>query len=192
MTTASGSKSSPKKDVEGFVHEVSDIKILISGSRYSDFTLQERDESHRVACFYPEKREDLKEKEESKFPVHILNVSLQKRKFQPDTGKYKLEWFSKVQVTKNLAFPWKGQCTAEATVKIIMDSGKDGKMVSLRCRIISKSESQRVFSHAFKKDLKKCQLVVADETGVISIMIWEDTISKVDKSIKTNCTFSAM
>lgn len=69
----------------------------------------------------------------------------------------------------------------EATVKIIMDSGKDGKMVSLRCRIKSKSESQRVFSHAFKKDLKKCQLVVADETGVISIMIWEDMISQVDK-----------
>lgn len=181
MTMASGSKSSPKKDIEGFVHEVSDVKIPMGGSRYSDFTLQERDDSHRVACFYPEKREDLKEKEESKSPVHILNVSPQKRKFQPDTVKYKLEWFSKVQVTKNLAFPWKGQCTVEATVKIIMDSGKDGKMVWLRCRIMSKSESQRVFSHAFKKDLKKCQLVVADETGVISIMIWEDMISQVDK-----------
>ena len=65
---ALGSKSSPKKDVEGFVHQVSEVKIPAGGSRYFDFTLQERDERHRVVCFYPEKRENLKQKEESNGP----------------------------------------------------------------------------------------------------------------------------
>ena len=178
---ASGSKSSPKKDVEGFVHQVSEVKIPAGGSRYVDFTLQERDERHRVVCFYPEKREDLKQKEGSKAPVRILNVSLQKRKFQPDNVEYKLERFLKVQVTKNLSFPWKDQCSAEATVKDIMDSGKEGEMISLTCKGMSKSETQSVFSHALKKDLEKCQLVIVDQTGAIPITIWEEMISQVEK-----------
>ena len=178
---ASGSKSSTKRDVEGFIHQVSEVKIPASGSRYFDFTLQERDEKHSVVCFHPDKRDDLKQKEESKSPVRILNVSPQKRKFQPDSVEYKLERFSKVQVTKNLSFPWKDQSSEEATIKNIMDSGKEGEMMSLRCKVLSKSESQIVFSHAFKRDLKKCQLVVADQTGAIPITIWEDMISQVDK-----------
>ena len=178
---ASGSKSSTKRDVEGFIHQVSEVKIPASGSRYFDFTLQERDEKHRVVCFHPDKRDDLKQKEESKSPVRILNVSPQKRKFQPDSVEYKLERFSKVQVTKNLSFAWKDQSSVEATIKNIMDSGKEGEMMSLRCKVLSKSERQIVFSHAFKRDLKKCQLVVADQTGAIPITIWEDMISQVDK-----------
>ena len=122
---ASGSKSSPKKDVEGFVHQVSEVKIPASGSIYFDFTLQERHKEHRVVCFHPQKHEDLNQKEESKSPVRILNFSPQKRKFPPDSVKCILEKFSKVQVTKNLSFPWKDQCSAQATVKKIMDSGKD-------------------------------------------------------------------
>jgi len=69
----------------------------------------------------------------------------------------------------------------EATIKNIMVSRKEGEMMSLRCKVLSKSESQTVFSHAFKRDLKKCQLMVADQTGAIPITIWEDMISQGDK-----------
>ena len=41
-----------------------------------------------------------------------------------------------------------------------MDSGKEGEMISLRCKVMSKSETQTVFSHALKKDLKKCKVYV--------------------------------
>jgi len=65
-TMASCSKSSTKK--------VSEVKIPARGSRYFNFTLQERDEKHRVVCFHPDKRDDLKQKEESKLPVRILQA----------------------------------------------------------------------------------------------------------------------
>ena len=77
----------------------------MGGNRYFVFPLQERNERHRVVCFYSEKHEDQKQKEQSKSLVRILNVSPQKRKFQPDSVEYKLERFSKVQLRKNLAFP---------------------------------------------------------------------------------------
>ena len=48
-------------------------------------------------------------------------------------------------------------------------------------KLCPKSETQTVFSDAFKKDLKKCQLVIADQTGAIPITIWEDMISQVEK-----------
>ena len=58
-TMASGSKSRLKKDVIGFVQQVFEVKIL-----------QERDEKLRGVCFYPEKREELKQKEESHFTMN--------------------------------------------------------------------------------------------------------------------------
>ena len=45
------------------------MKIPAGKSRYFDFTLQETKEM-RVVCFYPEKREDLKQKEESHFTMN--------------------------------------------------------------------------------------------------------------------------
>ena len=38
-----------------------------------------------------------------------------------------------------------------------------------------------MFSHAFTKDLKKCQLVIADQTGAIPITIGEVMIIQVEK-----------
>ena len=70
-------------NVDGYIHAVSKVKSSASGVRYFDFKIQERDEKRRAICFSPEKRDAIKEKEECKSPVRLLNVSPQKRKFEP-------------------------------------------------------------------------------------------------------------
>jgi hypothetical protein len=57
-------------------------------------------------CFTPDKCESIKEEETSKTPVGILNVSPQKRKFQPNSFQYKIGGRSKVVTTKNIPFVW--------------------------------------------------------------------------------------
>lgn len=97
------------KDIEGYVHEVSELKIPRSGTanRYFDFTIQENEKTRRVCCFSPNQRDDIKEKELNKSPVGLMNVSPQKRKYVPDTTEYRFKNYSKITVVKNLAFPWK-------------------------------------------------------------------------------------
>ena len=68
------SSSQSKVNVDGYVHEVSEVKIPQTGNRatrYFDFKVQERDKTKRVICFSPDKRDQLKENENSKTPVTL-------------------------------------------------------------------------------------------------------------------------
>ena len=105
---SSGSPTKRKyKDIEGYIHTVSEIKIPSSGNRYFDFKIQEKEEVSRVVCFSPDKHKKLKDQQTSKTPVRLLTVSPQKSRFQPDVEEYKLYNFSQVQDAKNLSFRWK-------------------------------------------------------------------------------------
>lgn len=52
-------KKTAVKDVQGFIHGVSDIKTPANpnSTRYFDFILQEGDEERRVVCFNANKHE---------------------------------------------------------------------------------------------------------------------------------------
>jgi hypothetical protein len=171
------------KDVDGYIHKVSDVKNPASGYRYFDFKVQERDDEKRVVCFSPEKRDKLKEKELSNEPVTLQNVSPQKRKFQPDLTEYKMNNYSKVVVKRNVTFPWKdiAKERANATIKYVLDNCDTAEIVSLKGKVVSKSEEDMVFSSKIKKDLRNCDVVFGDSTGAIIVTLWEDAIDKVEE-----------
>ena len=129
-------------NVDGYIHAVSEVKSSASAVRYFDFKIQERDEKRRAICFSPEKRDAIKEKEECKSPVRLLNVSPQKRKFEPDSTEYKLTNQSKVMVTKNLTFPWADLLTPnkQLTVQDIYDTMTTGDIVSVKAKVVWKGK----------------------------------------------------
>ena len=185
---APAKSSTTTMELEGYVHQVSEIKTPASGTRYFEFNIQQQDVRKRVVCFSAQKRDDLKQKQESKTPVKLLNVSPQKRKFDPNTQEYRLNNYSKVVVTQRVPFPWKDISAdlADASVKFVLDSCIPGDIVSLKAKVLHKSNEQSVYSYTAKTELKKCDIVVADTTGAIVITLWEDTIAKVN----TNTTYN--
>ena len=84
MASCSPAKFSPKKnafkDVQGYIHGVSDVKTPANpnSTRYFDFILQEGDEERQVVCFSANKHDEVKQQEKSKLPVHLSNMSPQK------------------------------------------------------------------------------------------------------------------
>ena len=60
-----------REDIEGYIHEVSEVKMPSSGNRYFDFKIQAKDVNRRVVCFGPDKRQDIKKNEEKKSLVKI-------------------------------------------------------------------------------------------------------------------------
>lgn len=183
-SSPSGSSSTSKyKDIEGYIHKVSPIKVPSSGSRYFDFKVQERDESRRVVCFIPDKLDEVKEKQDSKAAVRLLSLSPQKRKYEPDSTEYRFNNYSKVIATKNLSFPWKdisGELS-NASVKKILDDSMNGDIVSVKAKVVSKSDVYTVYSHKMKKELRKCDLIIVDSTSAIPVTLWEDMIDKVEQ-----------
>ena len=162
-------------NVDGYIHAVYEVKSSASGVHYFDFKIQERDEKRQAICFSPEKRDAIKE--ECKSPVQLLNVSPQKRKFEPDSTEYKLTNQSKVMVTKNLMFPWADLLTPnkQLTVQDICDTMTAGDIVSVKAKVVWKREMETVYSRSMRKEL----IVLADFTGAIMATIWEDTIPHV-------------
>ena len=179
---SNSANATQQKDIEGYVHQVSDIKIPAnpSSSRYFDFTLQEADQETRVVCFSPNKRDELKEKEKSKFPVHMSNTSPQKRRFAEGV-EYRINKFSKLSPAKNLSFQWRqptnSQSSQTCTIKEILDTKGNGDLVAIKAKVLSKSES--VYSHFMNKQLNKCDVVVADAIAAITVTLWEMQIDQV-------------
>ena len=175
-------------ELEGYVHQVSEIKTPSSGNRYFEFNIQQQDVRKRVVCFNAQKRDDLKHKQESKTPVKLLNVSPQKQKFDLNTEEYRLNNYSKVVPTQRVPFPWKDISAdlADASVKFVFDSCIPGDIVSLKAKVLHKLNEQSVYSYTAKTDLKKCDIIVADTTGPILITLWEDAIAKVNTNTSYN------
>ena len=136
-----------------------------------------------MCCFSPNQRDDIKEKELNKSHVRLMNVSLQKRKYVPDTTEYRFNNYSKITVVKNLAFPWKDvpkETSNETTIKDILNEAGEGQYVSVKAKVMFKGESETVFSTAQNKNLKKSDIVIADHTGAIPLTVWEEAVATIE------------
>ena len=113
--------------------------------------------------------------------VLFHKTSPQKRKFEPDSTEYKLTNQSKIVVTKNLTFPWAdmSESNKQVTVQDIYDTMTTGDVVSIKAKVVWKGEMETVCSRSMRKELTKCEVVLADFTGAIIATIWEDTIPHV-------------
>lgn len=175
-----------KCEIDGYIHNVSEIHVAKSGSRYFDFTMQENVENRRVVCFSPEKRPSLKVKEEGKSPVRLANISPQKRKYDPETTEYIMNKYSRVEIKKNLSFPWKssiGQSTdVVSSVHDVLSSKANGELVEIKAKVMTKSKTESVFSPTMQKSLKKADLLVADSSSAIGVTVWEDNIDKIEEN----------
>ena len=115
-----------------------------------------------------------------------MNVSPQKRKYDPESKEYAMNKYSKIAEHKNLSFPWKS-CTLQPGLNVvssildILNSKANGDYVSVKEKVISKSKTECVYSSTMQKLLKKSDLIVADSSSAIRVTIWEDKIDKVQE-----------
>ena len=187
--------SSPFKDVQGYIHAVSEVQIPANTKSYFDFTIQENDDETRVICFTAENKDELKRKEEAKLPISLANISPQKRRYGEGV-EYRMNKYSRIEQAKNLAFQWKASNTdgSETTVTQLLQSAPNGQSVGLKAKVLFKGDNQTVYSKHAKKNLTKCDLVVADNNGAITVTLWESQIAEVEehccyhfKELKLNC-----
>ena len=177
--------SQGKSNVDGYIHQVSSMNTAKSGSRYFDFVIQENEEERRVVCFSPDKRSTLKTKQESRLPVRLVNLSPQKRRYDPDTTEYTMNKYSRIEEPKNLSFEWKSPSGYESDkvcpVAEIISKVNSGESVTVAGKVIFKSETETVFPARQNKELTKCDLILGDSTSAIVVTIWEDQIADIQE-----------
>lgn len=96
--------------------------------------------------------------------------------------------YSNIMVKKNLAFPWKSLRTDlssdSQTLKQI-DNDKNptaqvGDIVSVKAKLISKSDVEPVFSYTLNKTFNKSETIIADSTSAMRLTLWGEAIDKVE------------
>ena len=97
-----------------------------------------------------------------------MNVSTQKRKYEPDSTEYKLNTYLKVMDTR--------KTEKDFSVSKILNSSTIGNIVLLKAKVVLKGDIQTVYSSAMKKELSKCNIVLADSTEAIAATVWEKMI----------------
>lgn len=65
-------------------------------------------------------------------------------------------------------------------MKKILDDSKNGDIVSVKAKVVSKSPVDTVYSHHIRRELKKCELIIVDSTPAIPLTVWENMIDKVE------------
>ena len=180
------SERNAKSNVDGYIHNISPINTAKSGNRYFDFTIQENEEERRVVCFSPEKISTLKTKEERKLSVRLVNVSPQKRRYEPDSTEYTMGKYSRVEEPKNLSFEWKTcnsghESNTVLSVEEVISSVNSGETVTVKGKVLFKSQTQTVFSGRQNKELKKCDVILADASSPVVVTVWEDKISEIQE-----------
>ena len=132
MVSFSSDKFLPKKnsfkDVQGYIHGVSDVKTPANpnSTRYFHFILQEGDEERRVVCFNANKHDEVKQQEKSQIPVHLSNISPQRRR-HGEGIEYKTSKLSRLSPGKNLPFQWKQwEQSSLGTIKEILENKSNG------------------------------------------------------------------
>ena len=185
--SSSSRKNLPENElavVSGYVHDVLDVLVGKQGGRYFDFKVQESSEVFtRIACFSPDKRNALKNSNESKSAVRLLNLSPSKRSYDPDKKEYRMNKYSKVTDGQTLSFPWKSppQTNNFVSVGDILAgvASANGEVVSVMVRVSFVSTVENVFSSTMKRQLRKYDIVVVDENA-IRLTVWEELIEQIE------------
>ena len=183
MASNSPTKSaatSSYKDVHGYINAEIQIPANPKSARYFDFTIQENQEDTRVICFTAEKKDELKRREEAKLPTSLTSISPQKRRYG-DGVEYKMNKYSRIEQAKNLAFQWKASNTDQSEITQILQSAPNGQSVRLKAKVLFRGDKETVYSKHAKKNLAKCDIVVADTTGAVTVTLWESQIAEVEQ-----------
>ena len=139
------------QDVSGYIHEVSDVKIgAKSGVRYFDFKVQQDGCQKRVVCYNANRRTDLKERQTSKSPTRLVNVSPQKRSISNEL-EFKMNKYSKIQEERSITFPWKNIKAEKVSDEIssifdVLHKRENGDFVNVKVHVGSKSLPETVHS----------------------------------------------
>lgn len=147
---AKSASSRPYKDIQGYIHAVSEVQIPANpkSSRYFDFTIQENDEKNASDLFHARKQRWAETTGGSTTPYFS-----QKRRYCEGV-EYRMNEYSRIEQAKNLAFQWKPSNTDESdiTVTQLPQSTPNGQSVRLKAKVLFKGDADTVYSkHAKKK-----------------------------------------
>ena len=58
-----------------------------------------------------------------------------------------------------------------------------GEIVTVKGKVLFKSQTEIVFSATQNKELKKCDVILADNSSPIIVTVWEDKIAEIQEGV---------
>ena len=171
---------SAESTLNGYINLISPVKTAANKkSKYFDMKLQtSENDTVRLVCFSPEKRTNLHQTQLNQTPVTITEVKQNTTKIFSSMEEYTIPKKSKI-IPGELDFPYnttlsnRFHTVSEALAANLYET------VGLKVKIMTKSEDKETVVHG-NKTRYKTDAIVADETSSVKLVLWENTIDKIE------------
>lgn len=164
-----------------YLHNISPLKTAGTSKRkYFNLIVQCKDRPVRAVCYSPEKRAELHALASTKSPVKLNNYK------QPSNGDddFVITKFTKITpLDKNeIDFPFSEELTATATGKplniSLIHKLAAEQLICVKAKVVSLS-GVKVLSTRYGP-LKKQDVIIADPTAYIKIVLWGDYVGTLN------------
>lgn len=155
------------------------VKTAANGSsKYFDMKQQTTgSDIARMVCYSPEKRQKLQQSQQYKPPVKISGLDKNKSKrFNSQSEECTISKKAKIS-TVDVQFQYNDAILRLHTVKQALDLNIY-ETVDLKVKIMIKSENKQPILQGDKTKYKT-DSIVADDSGAVKLVLWEDTIDKL-------------
>lgn len=164
----------------GYVHKVSEIHTPTKSNPYFDFNLQLSPSNVvRGVCYSPEKRSKLKETQQKKIAVTIDNVQASIAKRRASEQEYTIKKKSRI-TPSTVQFPYNDSFSQTTFPIIDIDDISNYQAINVNAKVLSVGKQSTIRVRG--KTLVKVDVIIADETASIKLVLWENNFTLVENN----------
>ncbi|XP_061169175.1 uncharacterized protein LOC133178499 [Saccostrea echinata] len=166
-------------EVEGYVHNVSPIKVSRNNNNYFNAVFQDEEKYTDLVCFVPEYNGILKEMEKTKSPVSLSKIE---KTVSARTGAYDIKVTSKSKVSapaRQLKFRFEDPDIQKLMTINEAKGLNPFQKITIQGKVMNKTDPslQTIKSGEI---IKRSYVTVADASDTIQVCAWDKHIDQLD------------
>ncbi|XP_051979609.1 uncharacterized protein LOC127640931 [Xyrauchen texanus] len=183
--------TSPKKlkvEVEGFIHEVSDVKEGASRKKYFTAVMQEAKKHTKMVIFSPQRHNWFNCAEKDESPVKVENIILSPSRQKQGDHDILVNDKSRLTCVRDLAFVFDKKPYSDVHLRTLSDilaDPREHQRVNVVVKIMEEREKGSSVTRS-NKMMNRTSYAISDKTASILITIWGDDTLRIDKCRPAN------
>ncbi|XP_073727043.1 uncharacterized protein [Misgurnus anguillicaudatus] len=180
--------ASPKRalqEVEGYIHDVSDVLQSGSGSRYFTALLQDSEKNTRVVVFDLQKHNVFQCAERDRSPLKLTDIGLSPSRQAKNTNDVTVNSRTKISVVRQLSYVFEEKLSATTPLLTLGEIYKDTReyqLVSVKVKIVRVFERKDSVVRGQRMPMQN--VIVADVDNLMLLAVWGVNDIKVGKWYK--------
>ncbi|XP_052464063.1 uncharacterized protein LOC128021130 [Carassius gibelio] len=163
-----------KVEIEGYLHDVSEILEGADHHKYFTALIQEAERNSRVVVFDLQRHDVFRSAEKDRTPVRLCNVDLSPSRQRSGEVDVIVSTASLLRCVRQLNFVFdesSHDVVNDVTVQHILQEGREYQRVNVTIKVLQLSEDRQGMTRSHQRMARR-SYDVADQTNSVSLTVW--------------------